>query len=160
MEPFCPYLIQRGVISQPEASLDQRVSQVVNFDYMGSAEFEFGALPKSFRAIEQMLPEWKSRTVPDMLDRDGNPLIVWSGFNDEQFAKYLTYLVLFRAPTTAKIVRPRMKEAVRFESDREPDQWLANFWWDIENHTMFGFHPKVMVNLGGYVASSLAYMNS
>lgn len=40
-----PYLIQRGKIVKPLAEHDTRLSKAVNLDYMGSSEFEFGALP-------------------------------------------------------------------------------------------------------------------
>lgn len=43
-----PYLVQRGKIRHP--LVEGRFSDAVNLDYMGSAEFEWGALPKSLRA--------------------------------------------------------------------------------------------------------------
>lgn len=53
-----PYLIQRASINTPLAAPSARLSQAVNFDYMGSAEFEFGALPRSFRNIEAQTVSW------------------------------------------------------------------------------------------------------
>ena len=44
------YLIQRGKFNKDGNGLTGR-DGVVDLDYMGSAEFEFGAIPRSFRRI-------------------------------------------------------------------------------------------------------------
>jgi hypothetical protein len=57
-----PYLIQRGEIKRP--LVEGRLSEAVNLDYMGSAEFEFGALPKSLRALQSMVDAISLTTEP------------------------------------------------------------------------------------------------
>lgn len=55
---------------------------------------------------------------------------------------------------------PHTKESVRFEIDRAYSRYNnTNFWWDIDNHVMFGFKKEFMKRVGDYVASSLKYMN-
>jgi len=155
-----PVHIQRAEINEPLADTAARLSNAVDFDYMGSSEFEWGALPKSFRRIEVKADEWKCRIVEDIKQGD-TPLRVWSAFNDEEFAEYVKYLRILRAPTTDRSVeRFYTKEAVRFESDYKHGKYsLTNFWWDIDNDVMFGFKKEFMKRVGHYVANSLAYMN-
>lgn len=148
-----PYLIQRAQIETPIAAKKTRLSQAVDMDYMGSAEFEFGALPKSFRKIEQKRNDWKCRPVASIKDGD-DVLQVWSAFTDEEFNQYVGYLTQFRNGKGS-----RTKEAVRFEAGREKTNYSPNFWWDIDNDVMFGFDPAFMSKVGDYVDSSLAYMN-
>lgn len=155
-----PYLIQRAQINTPLAEENTRLSQAVNFDYMGSAEFEFGALPQSFRRIEAQADSWKCRIVEDIKE-DDVPLRVWSALSDEEFAEYVGYLKALRAPRKDRNVqRPPTKEAVRFEEDYDHGKYFkTDFWWDITNDVMFGFKKEFMKRVGSYVASSLVYMN-
>ena len=155
-----PTLIQRAKIIKPIAERNTRLSQAVNFDYMGSAEFEFGALPKSFRRIEAVADGWKCRAVGEIKE-DDVPLRVWSALSDEEFKEYVEYLKILRAPKSdRKVKRFYTKESVRFESDREKDDYYyTDFWWDITNDVMFGFHKEFMKRVGDYVAASLTYMN-
>lgn len=150
-----PYLIQRAEIETPLAERYTRLSQAVDFDYMGSSEFEWGALPKSFRQIELKADAWICRIVPEITEGD-TPLRVWSAFTDEEFKEYVGYLLLFRSGKNA----PHTKESVRFEADRVHSTSLnTDFWWDIDNHVMFGFKKEFMKRVGYYVAASINYMN-
>lgn len=151
-----PYLIQRAKINRPLAPATVRLSQAVNFDYMGSAEFEFGALPQSFRRIEAMADAWKCRLVPEIMEGE-IALRVWSAFTDEEFDEYKGYLLCLRNPGSNTI---RTKEGVRFEAGREKSTYSStDFWWDISNDAMFGFDKNFMNRVGDYVASSIAHMN-
>lgn len=151
-----PYLIQRAEINRPLAPATVRLSQAVNFDYMGSAEFEFGALPQSFRRIEAMADAWKCRTVPEIMEGE-MALRVWSAFTDEEFEEYKGYLLRLRNPGKDSI---RTKEGTRFEAGREKSTYSnTDFWWDIDNDVMFGFDKTFMNRVGDYVANSLIYMN-
>lgn len=124
---------------------------------MGSAEFEFGALPKSFRRIEALADLWVCRIVPDILEEE-TPLRVWSALSDTEFEEYRSWLLRARDPLRYGALRT--KESVRFNSDYKHSQFnTTNFWWDITNDVMFGFKKEFMKRLGSYVASSLAYMN-
>lgn len=148
-----PYLIQRAKIRIPVAAKNTRLSQAVDMDYMGSSEFEFGALPKSFRRIESVKSDWRCQVV-ESISQDGEPLQVWSTFTGEDFEKYVGYLTAFRNGKGN-----RTKEAVRFESSREQTSYSPNFWWDLSNDAMFGFNKQFMKRVGDYVQSSLDYMN-
>lgn len=152
-----PYLIQRARVNTPLAEASERLSNAVNFDYMGSAEFEFGALPKSFRALQSMRANWKLRLVPHLTENDV-PLRVFGALSDDQFAAYVKHLEEFRKPGN----RMHTKESVCFEaklSSEKKSRWDPDFWWDIDNHVMFGFNKNFMNRLESHVSASLAYMD-
>ncbi len=66
------YLVQRGTINRPLSQYtDVRISEAIDLDYMGSSEFEFGALPKSLRAFEAEADALNSRVVPSVTDAEG-----------------------------------------------------------------------------------------
>lgn len=44
-----PYLVQRGTIKNPAKI--EGIDSLIKFDYMGAAEFEWGALPKALKEI-------------------------------------------------------------------------------------------------------------
>src|SRR5580692_1422841 len=50
-----PYLVQRGKFKNSPKI--EGVDSLIDFDYMGSAEFEYGALPKALKEICAVLPE-------------------------------------------------------------------------------------------------------
>lgn len=138
-----PYLIQRATILRPLANKNARLSKAVNFDYMGSAEFEFEALPSSFRAIQAVADDWKQHLVPEICEQD-KMLRVYSAFTEAELQEYTQHLLKLRAGHL------RTKEATRFEVNygatfkyTEP----SDFWWDIENHVMFGFDKAFMNRL-------------
>jgi hypothetical protein len=154
-----PYLIQRAKIETPLAEPDTRLSKAVDMDYMGSSEFEWGALPQSFRRIESKADAWICRLVPEITE-DDVPLRVWSALTDEEFEIYKGYLETMRKPISRE---PGLytKESVHFNVDYKPfsQHSVTNFWWDLDNDVMFGFKKEFMKRVGNYVASSLKYMN-
>ncbi|MFA7287257.1 MAG: hypothetical protein WC055_00095 [Melioribacteraceae bacterium] len=52
-----PYLVQIGKLKNTQKD-GPSVDDLVNFEYMGSAEFEFGALPKSLKRICKNLDKY------------------------------------------------------------------------------------------------------
>ena len=151
-----PYLIQRAEIVRPLAEPTERISNAVKFEYMGSAEFEFGALPESLRAIRSVWDKWNRRTVLDIKDGEA-PLRVYSSFNDEEFEEYKAHLLGLRDPKA----RPHTKESTYFEEGRRATSKYirTDFWWDLDNHTMFGFDKEFMNRLQSYLSASFRYMD-
>ncbi len=145
-----PYLIQRCQIKQPIANRKSRLSEAVEFDYMGSAEFEWGAIPESLRRIDSNQADWKMRLVNDLVvcEGFGSTLRVWSYLSDDDFSKYAIYLQLLRGG------KLRTKEHPRFQPNER-----TNFWYDIENDVMLGFEKNFMNRVGDYVANSVAFIN-
>lgn len=161
-----PYLIQRAEINNNRTGAS-RLSEAVDLDYMGSAEFEFGATAKSLRALETAFLTHKTENhdlmrVVDCAEittksRSGKqkPLKVLHCFTDEEFEKYLPY---FHKMREGKF---RGKENPRFEAS---PKWpftsnSINFWWDIENHVMWSFDHDLMRKLPLHLQNSWNYMN-
>ena len=156
MDIFKPYLVQRGVIVK-NPKHNQRISENIEWDYMGSAEFEFGALPKSLRRIEAEMKLYHIVQIKEITNNN-KPLILWSKFPFEQLPTYVEHLIQMRKGNL------RMKESSYFNenlSERFPR--LANrvdFWWDLDNDTMFSFRPDIMKVLPDSLRVSFDYMNS
>lgn len=151
-----PYLIQRAEIVTPLAPKTTILSNAVSLHYMGSAEFEFGALPKSLRRMQADLSKLVLRKVPEIMDGEAC-LHVLSFMSDEEFEEYKEYLCMMRDPFhTNKI---RTKESHRFNSDYVGKYEKSDFWWDIRNDLMFGFNEMFMNRCIDYVKSSLAHMD-
>jgi len=160
-----PYLIQRGELRQPLAEGTARFSDAVNCDYMGSAEFEFGALPQSLRRFQAQKANWSIRKIPEITEDKSaegvgeRQLRVLSCMNDAQFAEYKAHLIAARHEKTA----PRTKESTNFTVEaRARSKYSAetDFWWDIDNDVMFSFHKIAMNRLQQWLESSFAYMDN
>ena len=118
---------------------------------MGSAEFEFGALPTSLKRIRTFYDKEKVkiRTVSSIrLQKstvlDGVPLRVLSGMQEEEFNEYVVFLNELRADGI------RTKERSNFDSK----DLSTDFWWDIDNDAMFSFDKVYMRRLPHYLESS------
>ena len=158
-----PYLIQLFSIKNvKERCKGKRLSETLSAEYMGSAEFEFGAIPKAYREIALNFDSFRISEVESIKDK-GRKLQVWHAFSDEDFEKYVQYLLEFRGLLKPKI-STRTKELVRFEyiSDIEVKgrPWLTknNFWWDIRNQVMWSFEKTFMDQLNERLQCSIAYM--
>ncbi len=154
-----PYLIQRGTINSPLAPEGTRLTNAVNLDYMGAAEFEFGALPESLRRIQAYGPAWRCGKVDEIRTLDDSPLRVCSAIAAEEFPQYVAYLRQLRWPE--RHGRLHLKESSAFEHNHKP--WskyrTIDFWWDLDNDVMFGFHRDFMHLLPQYLKASFAYMD-
>lgn len=147
-----PYLIQRCEIKRPLGDYrGKRFSQAVSLDYMGSAEFEFGAVPKSLRAMSEH--GCTLYTVPSITQNDVS-LKVLCCFDEGELAEYSKYLLRMR---NEKLGRLHTKESVRFDPSYSDD---TDLWWDIENHVMWSFDKAFMNGLQANLAVSLEYMNT
>jgi hypothetical protein len=120
-----PYLIQRAEIIDGEVT---GFDAIVRLDYMGAAEFEFGAIPKSLRALMENL----------------NHLVIHiTGVNDiclicnkkDQDAAFDVVDRLAREGDAAYNLHERteLKEALEYkQGDRRT--YRTNMWWDIESN--------------------------
>lgn len=157
MSPKTPYLIQRGEFKSYDGY--PRLSKAVYLDYMGSAEFEFDALPKSLRELEQLRDQLSIIYVAEInIQKKGSskniPLKVLSPWKDgsEEWSWYKEKLLSLRADEL------RTKENTGFALNS--GRWYkADFWWDIENHVMFSFRQHFAHDILHLLDSSWKYMN-
>lgn len=150
-----PYLIQTGSINRPLLDFcGERLSRAVNLHYMGSAEFEFGALPKSLDAMKVMIDKAKM-TVEPRFERNFKPLRVFHFLDDDELAQYMIWLQQIWSGYRS------CKERITFRSQAGLSAYdlKTDFWWDIQNHVMFSFDKPFMKHVHEYVAASLNYMN-
>lgn len=169
------WLIQRGKIRRPLLDNTERLTPTINFDYMGSAEFEFGALPKSLRRLQAVDALITIRVLNHIKDNQDRSLRVLSALDDKQFAEYNRLLIDLRAD------KVRLKEVSKFAAVEpvkpppyvksnaelrrwnmqmaEREQWKPDFWWDIENDVMFSFDKEYMNRLHDHLHASWKYMD-
>lgn len=147
------YLVQRGNIKHP--MVDGRLSMAVGLDYMGSAEFEFGALPHSLRTLEELVDTIKMTIEPRITDDAGRSLRVLHTFSDEEYEEYFENLLKLREG------KGRTKESTWFDVSHSSrfKTLKCDFWWDINNHAMWSFDKNFMKKLPDILVASWNYMN-
>lgn len=126
-----PFLIQRGRFKDVKGKITG-VDQLLYFDYMGSAEFEFGALPRSLKQITSIV-ETLVITNSKIKDYKGTGVFILHA--PEQSADSIIEHL-----HQIKKGKMRLKEGARFrENLDEPlnSYNVINFWWDIDNNYMF-----------------------
>lgn len=158
------YLIQTGEIQKPYNDYKgKRLSESVDLQYMGSAEFEFGALPKSLRALqsnETMIQLDKVEFQNEVYkghDLSGT-LRILHIFNKEELNHYIEeYLIpMFRDKLHLKERSEFGYSSIRHNGERSK----VDFWWDIENHVMWSFDKLFMKRILDHLQASWDYMDS
>lgn len=120
------YLIQRAKIEYREHKTG--VDSILRFDYMGSAEFEWGALPKSLDIVRGLLDKY----ICFDTEVNGKALTVFC--NQDIMQEVPEYL---EGIYTNKF---HLKEASFFDDVIDgTGYWKdrVNCWWDIGNHLFF-----------------------
>jgi hypothetical protein len=127
------YLLQRGRFLD-RRDLKKGIDSIISLDYMGSAEFEWGAIPKSLGRIRETINEYTYLDVPM---RDKVITVFCKDSQKSEMRKTLEELA------ENKI---RLKEHSNFHTyinpmDKEDQERFGghdtDFWWDIENDFMF-----------------------
>lgn len=118
-----PYLIQRGMFFKNE--LRKGIDSILRFDYMGAAEFEWGALPESLKRIREGQYIFTELIVNDKL--------VGVYCKQNQIADLQEYLDGLAAR------KFRLHEYSAFDDYIFTGRFnnRFDFWWDIENDIMF-----------------------
>jgi hypothetical protein len=127
-----PYLIQRATIRPEVKDTDIKgIDSLLSFDYMGSAEFEFGALPAGLRVSCALFDQLKVHRVDDIRQHGaGARLRLICKLED---VEYLTDF------WTQQIIKPYgsgLKELTYMECAVTTTSSLkdkANCWWDLDN---------------------------
>ena len=127
------YLIQRAEIH--DRDYKKGIDSIIELDYMGSAEFEFGAVQDSLAVIRENEAEYTYLDIP----MNGKVITVFCNSKQKQDIK--TYLKELASGNMQLKERSEFDDCVN-PSERKK-QWQAkhplrtNFWWDLENHLMF-----------------------
>jgi len=119
-------LIQRGKFE--DRDFKNGIDSITNFDYMGSSEFEWGALPESLGKIRADIYSYTYMDVP-MKDK-----VITVFCKDSQKSDVRDYL------TNLAENKWRLQEYSDFDNYINPTEYFksrTDFWWDIENNFMF-----------------------
>jgi hypothetical protein len=120
------YLIQRGKFN--DRDFKKGIDSIVQFDYMGSTEYESDALPGSLDRIRKDISFYTYIDVPIQ----GKVITVFC--KDSQKTEVKLYLEKIAAGEM------RTKEWHAFDDFIKGDEFFSsrvNHWWDIENDLMF-----------------------
>jgi len=127
------YLLQRATIE--DRDYKKGIDSIINLDYMGASEFEWGAIPDSLKAIRTAIPEYTYMDIP-------------------MYGKVVTVFCNAKVKSEVPDMLERLASGeIRCECYTEFDnllrpseiqkKWQAkrplrtNFWWDLDNHIMF-----------------------
>jgi hypothetical protein len=117
-----PYLVQRAKFQDKPNG--KGVDAILQFDYMGSSEFEFGALGNSLRAIR-----------PEIDEYDYYPLEI-EGKSFTVFCKEADKEEVFNKVLGLAQAKCRLKEYCDLHNYVKNDSQRNDHWWDIGNHWM------------------------
>lgn len=144
-----PWLIQRAKFRNVKNENSETVDQIIQFDYMGSAEFEWGALPKSLKRICKNIDEFII-TESSIKNYEQKFLFLLHNKNDSpvEYEKYLLEDIAGKL---------RLKEwtnlhthitGVMFNDKPIPDHVKElNIWWDLDNDIWFTFGKEQMLRI-------------
>jgi hypothetical protein len=119
-------LIQRGKFENRDNKIG--IDSIVHFDYMGSSEFEWGALPESLGKIRDLLNNY---TYLDVAIKDKVITVFCKDKQKSEVTQYLTEL---------SENKWYLQEYSDFDNYINPFPYYesrTDFWWDISNHLMF-----------------------
>jgi hypothetical protein len=137
-----PYLIQRMEFKSPQDRRQPDVSfdGLLEMDYMGSAEFEFGSLPTALKQLTRNHAKLVIEVADEeCFDEDGESLMLIG--TPEAVEEYqLNMKDLYDNKTRLKegtYLNIEMRSGDRVHVRRS---WArVSAWWDINNHVIFCF---------------------
>lgn len=131
------WLIQRGEFNKYNESIENLTGRngLIDLDYMGSSEFEWGAIPKAYRRIMGEFEQYKLFRT-DIINRDNLPLNIFCRKD--------------RIDEITNALKEFIAEPYQLQEYCEIDKWCrqpiyfegtkkeflpprSDFWWEIEN---------------------------
>ncbi len=135
-----PYLIQRLKFKDSSFNKSRSFDEAIECEYMGSAEFEFGELPKSLKQFTKNIDRLRIDLVPTIKSDTGYRLCIIS-FGDDYIHHALNlfndkYRLKEHMYTQSKMTDKCLIVSVQFSPYVTIDM---RAWWDIDNHVMMTF---------------------
>lgn len=134
------YLLQRGKFQEKCLGT---ITKSVRLSYMGSSEFEWGALPKSLQRVMIFQPIYKMYELPEFKDKLGNSLFVFCKEKESEIEQIKEVIAELKRNSL------RMKEYSDFDTyfkltkeQIKKKEYNTDFWWDIENDFFMFFGNK------------------
>jgi hypothetical protein len=139
------WLIQRGKIKGKQENVP--VKENVTWEYMGSSEFEFGALNKALKRIRANFDKYRRVVFHDIVNIHGAPLVLLHPFQTvEELQEYKEQLLLLGQD------KLRLQEISYFSSwCVDKNRWdksnreNCDIWWDIDHDVWFSFDGEYMM---------------
>ena len=123
------YLIQRGKFNKNGNEL-KGIDGIVDLDCMGAAQFEFGAVPRSYRRIMHDFDKYVYSST-GIYTKDNNELILFS--NQASSNEIVDGLISFiNNPYHLKEYSELEKIPTSSMNDTGPNKLRKDFWWCIE----------------------------
>ncbi len=133
MSTFPFYLIQRAWTKKNvPVTPATRIDDFIRWDYMGHAEFEWGALGKSLVRILHRFGEYNPLPT-DLLSKDGKR--VWVFTRDDSIPEKLTAFADRPEPNRWDLKDPSYLEDVRKNAASTETHGTPSFWFGIDNST-------------------------
>lgn len=132
------WLIQRGAFRDVKTAtkfLGGSSEHLIDPDYMGAAEFEWGAIPKAYRRIMGQFDKYKLH-VTDLITTGGVPFCLFC--MDNQYEQILSeikrYLEEHYRLKEWTNMEAHFSTECAFGSDHHKHQLKTNFWWCIDKN--------------------------
>jgi len=130
-----PWLIQRGGFKNINHNEITGIDSLISWDYMGSSEFEWGALPDGLKKLMDSFDSLHIFVYNNIKDLNNNPLyILCRDYQKDEVTQVIVNLFSDNPH--------RLKEwsgMSDYISNPSRFSQKTNFWWDIENDWMCCF---------------------
>lgn len=156
-----PYLIQRMSKRNRDAvKIEEGTSfdGYLSLDYMGSAEFEFGALPASLKRLTKSIEKREIYTFEDIKNYENKKLVIIAS-SEAEANKYKEFIIELMKSEYGIRLKERtdvffhntdefLKEkGVNLEGGYFKYRRDTDSWWDIENDIIFCFGKDYARNI-------------
>jgi hypothetical protein len=139
-----PCYIQRGRFTNHKGPVTS-IDQVIDYDVMSNAWFEFGALNRSLRCLADMVDELEVIAV-DLKHPDGRGMFIICKIDDSStvdgFIKKMATMS-YHCQHWYMEEDPYLKNCL-YGSGSSSYFNSFDVWWDLENNYLFGFGKKNM----------------
>ena len=134
------YIVQRASFRKDFKDA-REFDALVEFDYMGSAEYEYGALPASKMRILNESSEYELFIIDELKSSTGVPLNLYCP-RDKKDVIVADLIKFVKGNDPHKIISYRLKESIDFAHKYYGFVWSVapctdNFWWDLRNDFIF-----------------------
>lgn len=147
-----PWLIQRWKVKGGwKPSL--KVSEYLKQDYMGSSEFEFGAIPKTLREFHARL----GKLVYTKLEVNGHAVHLLS--LPEQVEPYKAFLATMSKDKYEVRLKERIRLAHILSNDKDKTYMDDDFWWDLDNVIAIALDKGPLMNFKDALVNSVKFMD-
>lgn len=138
------WLIQRGLFRKEIPEEITGVDSIINWAYMGSAEFEFGELPKSLkRIIIAGYGQYEFVEIKNIKDKEGNTARVYCKSSEIEDAKF----AVKHLSKNDYGYKECANMASYIKNGYDGKYMTADFWWDIKNDffVLFGDEKQALL---------------